>query len=186
MKNVEQPDYTVLSSKENIEIRSYPPIILAETEIFGERKPAITEGFKILADYIFGNNSANRQMKMAAPVTGEISEKIAMTAPVMQEEHKDKWKIRFVMPKKYRFEELPTPNSRQVVLIQQPAKRFAVIQFSGLANDKNLKDHENKLKAYILTEGLKPTGRIIFAFYNSPWTLPFLRRNEVLMEIGEN
>jgi hypothetical protein len=183
MSNVEQPDYKLVTSEENIEIRDYPPMILAEVEVSGERKRAISEGFKILADYIFGNNTSNKKMEMTAPVTNELSEKMAMTAPVIQEQHMNKWKVRFVMPKKYSFERLPKPNSKDVILIPVPAKSFAVIRFSGLANDENIKQHTAELEAYILAQNLKPIGGPLLAFYNPPWTLPFLRRNEVMIEV---
>lgn len=184
MSNVEQPDYKLVKSKGNIEIRDYAPMILAEVEVSGERKQAISEGFKILADYIFGNNTSNKKMEMTAPVTNELSEKMAMTAPVLQEQYMDKWKVRFVMSKKYSFEMLPKPNSKDVILIPLPARRFAVIRFSGLADDENIKLHTDELKAYIRAEKLKPIGGPLLAFYNPPWTLPFLRRNEVMIEIG--
>lgn len=184
MSNVEQPDYKLVKSKGNIEIRDYAPMILAEVEVSGERKQAISEGFKILADYIFGNNTSNKKMEMTAPVTNELSEKMAMTAPVLQEQHMDKWKVRFVMPKKYSFETLPKPNSKNVILIPLTARRFVVIRFSGLADDENIKLHTEELKAYIGAEKLKPIGGPLLAFYNPPWTLPFLRRNEVMIEIG--
>ncbi len=184
MSNTEQPDYKLLQSEENIEIRDYAPMILAEVEISGKRKEAISEGFKVLADYIFGNNTSNKKMGMTPPVTNEISEKIPMTAPVIQEKYRDKWKIRFVMPKKYHLETLPKPNSKDVVLISLPARRFAVIYFSGLADDENIKMHTEELKAYILAEKLKRLGEPIFAFYNPPWTPPLLRRNEIMIEIG--
>lgn len=183
MSNVEQPDYKVVTSKENIEIRDYAPMILAKVEVSGERKQAIREGFKILADYIFGNNTSNKKMEMTAPVTNELSEKMAMTAPVLQERHMDKWKVAFVMPKKYTFETLPKPNSKDVILIPLPARRFAVIRFSGLADDENIKQHTEELEDYIRAEKLKPTGGIVLAFYNPPWTIPFLRRNEVMIEV---
>lgn len=186
MSNVEQPDYKVVTSEENIEIRDYPPMILAEVEVSGERKQAISEGFKILADYIFGNNTSNKKMEMTAPVTNELSEKMAMTAPVLQELHMDKWKVRFVMPKKYSLETLPKPNSKDVILIPLAPRRFAVIRFSGLADDENINQNTDKLKAYILARTLKPIGEPILAFYNPPWTVPFLRRNEVMIEIGVN
>lgn len=186
MSNVEQPDYKLVMSKENIEIRDYPPMILAEVEISGERKQAISEGFKILADYIFGNNISNKKMEMTAPVTNERSEKMAMTAPVIQEQHRDKWKIRFVMPKKYSLETLPKPNCEDVMLIPSPSRRFAVIRFSGLADNKNIKQHTDELEAYILAQKLKIIGGPLLAFYNPPWTLPFLRRNEVMIEIGSD
>jgi hypothetical protein len=184
MSNVEQPDYKVITSKDNIEIREYPPMILAEVEVSGERKQAISEGFKILADYIFGNNISNKKMEMTAPVTNERSEKIAMTAPVIQEASQSKWKVRFVMPKKYTLETLPKPNSKEVILTPVPARCFAVIQFSGLADDEKIKQHTDELEAYILAHTLKSVGGPLFAFYNPPWTLPFLRRNEVMIQIG--
>lgn len=183
MSNVEQPDYTLVRSKGNIEIRDYPPMILAEVEVSGERKQAISAGFKILADYIFGNNTSSKKMEMTTPVTSEHSEKMAMTAPVLQEQHMDKWKVRFVMPKKYSFETLPKPNSKDVILIPLPARRFAVIRFSGLADDENIKLHTDELEAYIVAEKLNPIGRTALAFYNPPWTLPFLRRNEIMIEV---
>lgn len=183
MSNVEQPDYKLITSEKNIEIRDYPPMILAEVEVSGERKQAITEGFKILADYIFGNNTSNKKMEMTAPVTNELSEKMAMTAPVLQELHMDKWKVRFVMPKKYSFETLPKPNSKDVILIPLPARRFAVIRFSGLADNESIKLHTDELEAYIVAEKLNPIGGTVLAFYNPPWTIPFLRRNEVMIEV---
>jgi len=183
MSNVEQPDYKLVTSEENIEIRDYPPMIVAEVEVSGERKQAINEGFKILADYIFGNNTSNQKMEMTAPVTNELGEKMDMTAPVLQELHMDKWKVRFVMPKKYSFETLPKPNSKDVILIRLPARRFAVIRFSGLANNENIKLHTEELEAYIVAEKLKPIGQAVLAFYNPPWTIPFLRRNEVMIEV---
>lgn len=184
MSIVEQPEYTLVSSKGDIEIRDYAPMILAEVEVSGERKEAISEGFKVLADYIFGNNTSNLKVEMTAPVTNELSEKMSMTAPVMQEQHTDKWKVRFVMPKKYTLETLPRPNSKEVLLTQLPARRFAVVRFSGLADDESIKQHTQQLETYILAEKLKPMGRAVLAFYNPPWTLPFLRRNEVMIEIG--
>lgn len=183
MSRVEQPDYKLITSKENIEIRDYAPLILAQVEVSGERKQAINEGFKILADYIFGNNTTNQKMEMKAEVTNEISEKMAMTTPVLQEQHMDKWKVRFVMPKKYSIETLPKPNFKDIALIPVPARRFAVIRFSGIADDENIKQKREELKAYILAEKLEPIGEPILAFYNPPWTIPFLRRNEVMIEI---
>jgi hypothetical protein len=158
-------------------------MILAEVEVSGERKQAIREGFEILADYIFGNNTFNKNIEMTAPVTNELSEKMAMTAPVLQEQHMDKWKVRFVMPKKYSFETLPKPNSKKVTLIPLPARRFAVIRFSGLADNESIKLHTEELKAYIVAEKLNPIGGTVLAFYNPPWTIPFLRRNEVMIEV---
>ena len=184
MSNVEQADYKLIRSEARIEIRDYPPMILAEVEVLGKRKEAISEGFQKLANYIFGNNTSQKKMKMTAPVINESSEKMAMTAPVTQEQYLDRWKVRFVIPKKYSLETVPKPNSKEVVLISLDARRFAVIRFSGFANDQSIKKHIEELKAYILVESLQPIGNPSLAFYNPPWTLPFLRRNEVMIEIS--
>lgn len=169
MSNTEQPDYQLITSEDPIEIRDYSPMILAEVAVCGERKEAAKQGFKILADYLFGNNTSNQKM--------------AMTAPVLEEQDMDKWKIRFVMPKQYPFETLPKPNSKEIRLISLPARRLAVIRFSGFANDDTIKEHTNQLQAYIFDKNLKSSKEILLAFYNPPWTLPFLRRNEVMIEI---
>lgn len=183
MSRVEQPDYKLVTSKDNIEIRDYPPMILAEVEVSGGRKEAISEGFKILADYIFGNNTSKTKMEMTAPVTQAVSEKMAMTAPVIQEHYLDKWKVRFVMPKKHTIETLPKPASKEVVLVPIAARRYAVIQFSGLPNDESIKQHTEELEEYISAQDLTSIGGPQLAFYNPPWTLPFLRRNEVMIQI---
>lgn len=177
MKNTEQPDYRVVMSKQNIQVRDYPHMIFAEVEVEGLRKQAIREGFQILADYIFGNNTQKKGVD-------QEGEKIAMTAPVMQEKHLSHWKVRFVMPKSYNLETLPTPQNKKIHLICTHPKRFAAIRFSGLPSDENLKQQTQRLQDYIKEEKLKPIGNTLLAFYNPPWTLPFLRRNEIMIEIG--
>lgn len=183
MSNVEQPKYMVILSENNIELREYAPMLLAEVEVTGERKEAIHQGFKILADYIFGNNVSKTKMEMTAPVTSELNEKLAMTAPVMQEGQKDRWKVRFVMPQGYTIDTLPKPNSSIVHLISTPAKRFVVISFSGFSGEDSIQLHTRELKTYISEQNLKTIGSPVLAFYNPPWTLPFLRRNEVMIEV---
>jgi len=183
MSNVEQPKYTVIRSENNIELREYAPMLIAEVEVSGKRKEAINQGFKMLADYIFGNNVSKTKIEMTAPVTSELNEKLAMTAPVMQQGQGDKWKVRFVMPAGYSIDTLPKPNSSSVNLISIPAKHFVAIRFSGLAGEDNIQHHTEELKAYISEQNLKTIGSPVLAFYNPPWTLPILRRNEVMIEV---
>jgi hypothetical protein len=111
VSNVEQPKYQVVESSGNIEIRDYTPMIVAETEVSGDRLDAISKGFRIIADYIFGNNTAAQKMPMTAPVTQQGNEKIAMTAPVTQQGDGNIWRVRFVMPSSYTIETLPKPNN---------------------------------------------------------------------------
>ena len=98
VSNVEQPKYKVIATDRNIEIRDYPPMIVAEADVAGERDKAISEGFRTIADFIFGNNLSSQKVAMTAPVTQQASEKIAMTAPVTQQGDGNAWQVRFVMP----------------------------------------------------------------------------------------
>ena len=171
--NVEHPQYSVLSTTGDIEIREYPEMIIAEVTQKGERQDAIGDGFRLLADYIFGNNTENGQ--------------IAMTAPVTQQESKDGlWSVRFMMPASYTLETLPKPNNTEVKIREIPKAKFAVIRFSGRSTQDNIDRFETELMMFIKTENIKTKSqstRPTYAFFNPPWTLPFMRRNEIMVEI---
>ena len=173
MSQVNEPKYKVISSQEKIEIREYAPILLVQVSVVGERKTAISAGFRILADYIFGNN--------------EGRQKITMTAPVIQQESSENlhWNVRFVMPSEYTLETLPHPKNNQIDIMSIPSKCYAVIRFSGLAREGILQRNLNLLQQYISSKKLHGVGKPIYTFYNPPWTLPFLRRNEIMIEIRE-
>ena len=182
--NVEQPNYGVLSSStDDIEIRRYAPMVIAEVEVRGAREEAISDGFRLLADYIFGNNTTQQDIAMTAPVQQQANKKIAMTAPVQQQSSGDRWKVSFVMPAEYSLATLPEPNNEQVKLKQIPAKDFIAIQFSGTNSKQNITKHERQLLQYIERNNIQTLGSPKYAFYNPPWTLPFMRRNEVMIEI---
>lgn len=183
MSDVETPNYDVITAENNIEVRQYKPMIVAEVQVNGRREDAIGDGFRVLADYIFGNNIAQQDILMTAPVQQQESTKIAMTAPVQQQFTGAYWKISFVMPSEYTMETLPKPVNEHVTIKEIPAKIFAVITFSGTNLDRNVKDHENQLMAYVGTKELSVIGTPKYAFYNPPWTLPPMRRNEVMIEI---
>ena len=121
---------------------------------------------------------------MTAPVTQQSGEKIAMTEPVTQQGNENGWRVRFVMPSSYAMDTLPKPNNPQVTLQEIPAKRYAAIRFSGMSREASLKHHSDALNDYMKAHNLTPLSPPIYAFYNPPWTLPFLRRNEVLIEIA--
>jgi len=183
VSNVEHPKYALVERSGNIEIRDYAPMIVAETEVSGDRREAIGKGFRLIADYIFGNNTASKKVEMTAPVTQQGSEKIAMTAPVTQQSDGKNWRVRFIMPSKYTMETLPKPNNAAVELKEVPGKRFAVIRFSGMGGKESLDRHTKELEEFLSAKNLTPLSPPTYAFYNPPWTLPFLRRNEVLVEI---
>jgi hypothetical protein len=183
VSNVEQPKYRIVESSGNIEIRHYEPMIVAETQVTGKRDEAINRGFRIIADYIFGNNIVAQKLPMTALVTQQRSEKIAMTAPVTQQGDGNTWKVRFIMPSRYSMETLPKSTNPAIELREIPAKRFAVVRFSGLVGDDILKRRTKELDDFIRAKNLTPQSPPTYAFYNPPWTLPFLRRNEVMIEI---
>jgi len=183
VSNVEQAKYELVESQDKIEIRNYSPMIVAEVEVSGERKEAINKGFRLIADYIFGNNTTKENVAMTSPVIQETSQKIAMTSPVTQEGTEGKWKVRFVMPASYTIDNLPKPNNTEVNLKNIPNKYFVVIRFSGLASQENLKENTDLLNAFIKEKNFKPISNETYAFYNPPWTIPILRRNEVMIEI---
>ncbi len=184
VSSVEQPKYKVVESDQSIEIRDYAAMIVAEADVSGERDKAISEGFRIIADYIFGNNLSSQKVAMTAPVTQQASEKIAMTAPVTQQGEGNSWQVRFIMPASYTMETLPKPKNPAVKLKEIDGKRFAVIRFSGFAGEDSLKRHTDQLTEFVRAKKLTTVAAPTYAFYNPPWTLPFLRRNEVMLEVA--
>ena len=181
ISNVEKPDYKIIQSEQNIEIRQYEPMIIAEVEVDGKREDAIRDGFRLIADYIFGNNTVEQNISMTAPV--QQKEKIAMTSPVQQQLAGKSWQISFVMPSEYSIESLPVPNNNRVRLKEILTKKFVVIEFSGSNSNENVIGHENQLMKYIKANQINFIGSPKYAFYNAPLTLPLLRRNEVMIEI---
>lgn len=184
MSDVEQAKYQVIDSQDNIEVRQYEPAIAAEVNVAGDREDAINEGFKLLADYIFGNNQSSSEVAMTAPVIQQLGQEIAMTAPVTSQNNGSDWKVRFIMPSEYTMQTIPKPNNPEVKLLETKGKTFAVISFSGSPDDEDLKTRESELQEFIKSQNLKSISKPVYAFYNPPWTLPPLRRNEVMIEVG--
>lgn len=183
MSNVEQPDYSVEKADGNIEIRAYAPMIVAETVVEGERDAAIREGFQRIADYIFGANTPKDTIAMTAPVQQQ-KQTIAMTAPVTQQAQGASWSVRFIMPKSWTMATLPAPNDQRVTLSPVPARRFVAIRFSGFGSTASIEKHTERLRQYVAANALQTAGEPLLSFYNPPWTLPFLRRNEVMLELA--
>ncbi len=190
---VEEPDYTVLSQDDDFELRRYAPQLVAQTWVTGDQKDAGNKGFKVLADYIFGNNTApsgeSSKISMTAPVKMQspqagASQKIAMTAPVTMQKNQQtdgKWRVRFVMPSQYTMQTLPKPNNSAVSIIEVPAQTYGVIKFSGLTGETKVARKTEELKTWMQNQNLTLTSQPEMARYNPPWTLPFMRRNEIMI-----
>jgi len=184
MSRVEQPKYEVTSADGSIELREYGAMILAQAEVQGERKAAINEGFRLIAAYIFGANEPSAKISMTAPVQQQAKQTISMTAPVTQQAAGGIWTVSFIMPKDWTMETLPTPKDERVRLVPVPAKRMLVIRFSGTADERVIATKTAELSRYAADHKLSVTGEPLLAFYNPPWTLPFLRRNEIMLELA--
>ncbi len=191
MAKVDEPAYETIRSEGDIEVRRYAPMIVAEVTRSGSRRSAINAGFRVLADYIFGANVPAEKIAMTAPVTqtpagrGRDGEKIDMTAPVTQMPAAGgAWRVGFVMPEGYTMETLPKPRSPDIRLRPVPERTVAAIRLSGIPGSDKLERKTRELRGFMEREGLTPSGDPTYAFYDPPWTLPFLRRHEVLLEVA--
>jgi hypothetical protein len=191
---IEEPKYIVLEKSEPFELRSYAPRIVAEVKVEGDLDAASSQGFRLIAAYIFGKNQVSEKIAMTAPVGIESSDqnksaKIAMTVPVAIEGGKsfedasNQWTVSFVMPSEYTLATLPKPLNSEVKIRVVPAEKRAVITFSGFNSAEKAQAKTQLLQDWIKTKNLKTTGDPQFARYNPPWSLPFMRRNEILIQV---
>jgi len=185
----EQPQYQATLQQGRFEVRDYPALIAAEVKVTGERSEAISAGFRLLANYIFGGNERAQSIAMTAPVvqTPSKNDKITLSTPVTQSQDMDAWLIRFMMPRSYTLDTLPKPNDQRVHLVTLPPTRVAVVRFSGLGKEPSIEQNTAELIAYMKGHNLRAIGQPLLARYNPPWTVWFLRRNEIMIpvQIGE-
>lgn len=184
----EQPTYSVQRLVAGVEIRRYRARIAAETTVTAEEVTARSIGFRRLAGYIFGGNHSNTTVAMTAPVAQQPSsarrEKIAMTAPVSQRAAADgEWVIRFFMPAAQTMSSLPQPDDPSVRLVEVAPETVAVHRFSGRATRDAVASHTATLLKALSEADFHPIGQPTAWFYDPPWTLPPLRRNEIAVEV---
>lgn len=182
----EEPKHVVILEEGEFQIRDYPALIAAEVSVSGSRDEASSAGFKLLAGYIFGENSRQLEIAMTAPVMQEREEgeTIAMTAPVTQSGGPDGWIVRFIMPDSYTMETLPRPKDDRVRLVRVPPQRFAVVRFSGLARPDEVELKAGDLEVFMARQDIEVGGDASLARYDPPWTPWFLRRNEVWIAVA--
>jgi len=165
---IEEPSWQLVGEFDSVELRYYEPSIQAKTTLADSAKTSA--GFRRLAGFIFGGNSA--------------SQNIAMTAPVQETLVEDHPIMAFTMPGEYSFGDLPQPDDPRVTLEEVPAKTVAVIRFSGWATGGVVTRKTDELLAALREHEIEVIGAPSLSQYNPPWTLPFLRRNEVMVEIA--
>lgn len=183
----EEAPYSTVRKDKNIEIRDYESQILAETIVKGSVEEAGNKAFRKLFDYISGANNSKSKVSMTAPVSQEeAGEKIAMTAPVAQQATNEQFAVSFMMPASYTMKTIPTPTDDSVKIREVPARRVAAVRYSGRWTEERYLQFKKELEDWIKKEGLTATGEAVWARYNPPFTLWFMRRNEVLIPIEKS
>ncbi len=196
VRTVEEPAYSVATQEEDKSVRRYPPRVLAVTTAQGDYETASDVAFRRLFDYISGENAPGRQVAMTAPVVQTPEEKsadgvsISMTAPVVQEALDDGaggggWRMAFILPAQYTMETAPQPTSSEVRLEQAPAETLGVLRFSGVVTPEKASLKAQELRRWLEERGYAPVGSPRIARYDPPFTIAFLRRNEVLLLVGD-
>ena len=181
---IEKAKYEVIDKEGKFEVRQYKPQIVAETVVDADFDEAGNMAFRRLFNYISGENRKKESIAMTAPVNQKSSsEKIAMTAPVNQQQSEGNYIVSFLMPSKYTMETLPEPLNSSVRLRQVPARKVAAIRYSGSWSRKRYEQKKIFLEEFIRNKGLRIIGQDIFARYDPPFQIWFLRRNEVLFEV---
>ena len=184
---IEEPSFEVIEKNSPFEIRQYRKQIIAETFAEGELSSASNRGFRLIAGFIFGDN------RSIDATSDQKSEKIAMTAPVTvapqsgsasADYQANRWRIQFTMPEKYSIATLPKPVNPAVTLREIPAKRYAIIVFSGFTGTEKIRQKTTDLLNWMHTKELIAIAPPQLARYDPPWILPFFRRNEILIEIA--
>jgi len=180
-----EPPFTVEFKHGEFEVRDYPPLVVAEVSVTGDRKDAAGNGFRLLASYIFGGNTRRQKIAMTAPVIqSPVGETIAMTSPVVQTGGNGTWAIRFIMPCGSTLETLPLPNNPRVKLHSLAAARVAVVRFSGLARQDDVAARTLALSRFVVAQHLRAVGSPSLAQYDPPWTPWFIRRNEMMIPVA--
>lgn len=182
----EEPDFERVSKDGPFEVRRYGPRVVAETFVEAETREAATgEGFRRLAGYIFGGN---RDIAMTTPVeTERAGQRIAMTTPVEAAPEDGRWRIAFTMPSEYALADLPAPDDERVVLREVPGQLVGSLRFSGgRPGPEKVARLEQDLRERVANAGYEPTSEVTVAIYDPPTVvLPFLRRNELLVDLSD-
>ena len=175
----EEPKYKLIKTTDVYEVRRYQRRTVAQVT-YGKED----SGFRLLFNYISGANESSKEVQMTIPVTQ--SEEIDMTLPVTQSNSDGKMAMNFFLPNQYSKENAPLPRDTRVSIIDLPEEYYAIISYSGFASDNNFEKHHKELSDALENDGLVVVGPPIKATYNSPFTPPFLRRNEAMFLLKWN
>lgn len=168
-EDYESPDYKVVKNEGAFELRDYPAMIVATASMKREGDTQ-NSAFRGLFRYISGGN--------------EAEQKIAMTTPVFTTPEADGSAMSFVVPKEVAKAGAPKADNPEIQVVERSAGRFAVYRYSGRWTEANDSAARAKLEGWLKEQGLESKGAIEKASYDPPFTLPFLRRNEVMVRVA--
>ena len=177
-RSTAEPGYRPLETDGDHQIRDYPALMVAETVVNGPRKDALKDGYRILADYLRGE-----ELEFAVPVIQDGGDPMASDPPLFDDDLEGAWRTRFVMPSGSGAEDLPEPPAG-IELVELPARKVAVVSFAGRANDRLLAEQEDRLRGWLAKRGERINAEPEYAFYNSPMIPGPLRRNEVWLALS--
>lgn len=174
IRSHEEPHYRVIAVEGDIEVRRYPAATIASITLQGTFDEYREEAFEHLAAYIFGENTSP-----------EGSEKIAMTVPVIQKQNQDNWTMSFILPEKYNFERPPEALDPAIRLSRLEPRLIAAVEYSGSNDMDRMNEHKNILERWLAKHPeYKANGAVYWAQYDAPFVIPFLKRNEAMLEIS--
>lgn len=184
VRTVEILNYQVLQEDGKFDIRQYEDYWVARTKIDGAYRSSSDEGFRLLFNYISGGNKQQEKIAMTGPVMQQQEgEKIAMTGPVIQHKSGKSWIMEFVLPAKYNELQPPEPLNPAVSVVKVPGYRTAALRYSGNLREEKYNRKVKELLYIVQLKGLQAVGEPFSAGYDPPWTIPFLKRNEVLIVV---
>ncbi len=166
----EEPRFQKLAERDDYEVRRYAPYLVAETTVPGNFDASGNQAFRRLAGYIFGKNDSETKMQMTIPVTREAT-------------NAESYTYAFVMESKYDRDALPIPKDNRVTIREMPERTMAVLEYNGRTNFRNYQAALEKLTIALERDGITILSTPQSAVYNGPFTLPWMRRNEVLIEV---
>ncbi|WP_319784064.1 heme-binding protein [Oceanisphaera sp. IT1-181] len=174
----EEAKFTVLLKYGSFEVREYAPHVVAKTWVEGEFSNIGRQAFGRLFKYISGHNHYLQKIPMTSPVVQQAENQHSESQPV-----NGIWQVSFMMPAGSRLDTLPVPKDHHVLLQPVSAQKMAAVRYSGSWSEQAYLEHKQSLQAWLQTQVYQTTGEAMWARYNPPFTLWFLRRNEVLIPI---
>ncbi len=182
---LEQPRYTVRENLgPNTEVRDYASRTYAESRVPVDGDEPRSAAFRLLFDYIDGANADVTKIDMTVPVaTEKPGTQIEMTAPVATASADGQYVMRFFLPSAFTAENAPRPKHPSVRIGTLPAQTEAALMYSGSQSDEKADQMKARLLEQVRASGWKTSGAARAMFYNPPFSIPFLRRNEVIVPV---